>query len=221
MRGSWRRSAATNSLPPFTPAGVARVIEHASRMAEDQRKLTTRLSDIVDVVRESAYWAAHRNGDVTDRPTVDLVDVQRALDQRLYRSARIEERIREMIARGRYWSTLEGAVVGQVNGLSVIGMGDHASASRRASPPPRVWASGEVVDIEREVEMGGPIHSKGVMILAGYLGRRYAPDGPCPCPPAWCSSSRSRGRRRQRLVGRTVRHPVVSLRASRSSSASR
>ena len=165
-------------LPPFTPAGVARVIEHASRMVEDQRKLSSRLSGIIDLVRESAYWAARRNGDATDKATVDADDVRRALDQRLYRSARIEERIREMIARETILVDTEGAVVGQVNGLSVTGMGDHAF-----SQPSRITAttrlgSGDVVDIEREVEMGGPIHSKGVMILAGYLGSRYAPDGP-------------------------------------------
>ncbi|MCJ7796280.1 MAG: AAA family ATPase, partial [Thermoleophilia bacterium] len=84
-------------LPPFTPAGVARVIEHAARMVEDQTKLSSRLSRIVDEVRESASWGARRNGDVADRATVDVVDVRRALDQRVYRSARIEDRIREMI----------------------------------------------------------------------------------------------------------------------------
>lgn len=165
-------------LPPFTPAGVARVIEHASRMVEDQRKLSSRLAGIIDVIRESAYWAARRNGHATEPTLVDAGDVQRAVDQRTYRSSRIEERIREMIARETILVDIQGGVVGQVNGLSVSGMGDYSFGQ-----PSRITATtrlggGDVVDIEREVEMGGPIHSKGVMILAGYLGSRYAPDGP-------------------------------------------
>lgn len=166
------------SLPPFTPAGVARVIEQASRMVEDQKKLSTRLAGIVDLVRESAYWAARRNGDVADEATVDAADVRRAIDQRLHRSARIEERIREMIARETLLVDTEGAVVGQVNGLSVSEMGDHAFGQPSRITATTRLGSGDVIDIEREVEMGGPIHSKGVMILAGYLGSRYAPDGP-------------------------------------------
>jgi predicted ATP-dependent protease len=115
---------------------------------------------------------------VADRATVEVVDVRRALDQRVYRSARIEERIREMIARGVVMVDTEGAVVGQVNGLSVTGMGDHAFGQPSRITATTRLGSGDVVDIEREVEMGGPIHSKGVMILAGYLGSRYASDGP-------------------------------------------
>lgn len=166
------------NLPPFTPAGVARVIEQASRMVEDQTKLSSRLSGIVDLVRESAYWGARRNGDVIDKATVDAADVRRALEQRVHRSARIEERIREMIARGTILVDTEGAVVGQVNGLSVTGMGDHAFGQPSRITATTRLGSGDVVDIEREVEMGGPIHSKGVMILAGYLGSRYASDVP-------------------------------------------
>jgi len=168
----------TESLPPFTPGGVARVIEQASRMVADQTKLSNRLSGIVDLVRESAYWAARRNGDVMGTAVVDAADVRQAIDQHLHRSARIEERIREMIARGTILVDTKGTVVGQVNGLSVTGMGDHAFGLPSRITATTRLGSGDVVDIEREVEMGGPIHSKGVMILAGYLGSRYAPNGP-------------------------------------------
>ena len=105
---------------------------------------------------------------------VDADDVQRAIDERIYRSNRIEERVREMITDGTIMVDTDGAVVGQINGLSVPRVGDYAFGR-----PSRITATtrlgdGEVIDIEREVEMSGPIHSKGVLILAGYLGAKYA-----------------------------------------------
>ncbi|MHB9149593.1 MAG: Lon protease family protein [Thermoleophilia bacterium] len=164
-----------DGLPHFTPEGVSRVVEHASRLVEDQEKLSTRFMTVVDLVREAAYWAGLRR---KRNRTVTAVDVQKAIDQRMYRSSRIEERIREMIIDGTIMVDSRGEVVGQVNGLSVMSTGDHAFGR-----PSRITAtvrlgSGDVVDIEREVEMGGPIHSKGVLILAGYLGARYAADRP-------------------------------------------
>ena len=130
---------------------------------------------VVDLVREAAYWATRRR---KRNPTVTAVDVQKAIDQHIYRSSRIEERIREMIIDGTIMVDSRGEVAGQVNGLSVSSMGDYAFGR-----PSRITAtvrlgSGDVIDIEREVEMGGPIHSKGVLILAGYLGARYAADRP-------------------------------------------
>jgi predicted ATP-dependent protease len=166
---------AKDGLPHFTPDGVARAIEHASRLVEDQDKLSTRFMSVVDLVREAGYWAGQRR---KRNPRVTAVDVQKAIDARLYRSARVEERIREMILDGTIMVDTKGEVVGQVNGLSVSTMGDHSFGR-----PSRITAtirlgSGDVVDIEREVDMGGPIHSKGVLILAGYLGARYAADRP-------------------------------------------
>jgi len=164
-------------LPHFAPDAVARVIEHCSRLAEDQRKLTTRFLDVVDIVTESAYWAK------TDRPgrrnpVVRRKHVDHAIHQRIYRSNRIEERIREMIADGTIMVDTRGAVVGQINGLSVISLGDYSFGRPNRITATHRLGDGEVIDIEREVEMGGPIHSKGVLILAGYLGARYAADLP-------------------------------------------
>ncbi|MCX8033468.1 MAG: AAA family ATPase [Thermoleophilia bacterium] len=164
-------------LPHFAPDGVARVIEHCSRLAEDQRKLTTRFLDVVDVLTESAYWAkVDRPGRRT--PVVRRKHVDQAIQQRIYRSNRIEERIREMIADGTIMVDTRGAVVGQVNGLSVISLGDYAFGRPSRITATHRLGDGEVIDIEREVEMGGPIHSKGVLILAGYLGAKYAADLP-------------------------------------------
>jgi lon-related putative ATP-dependent protease len=152
---------------------AAALLDHASRLAEDQEKLSTHFGALADVVREAAYWAAQAGA-----ATVGAAHVKRALDEKVYRSNLIEERIREMIGRGTILISTEGAVAGQVNGLSVVGLGDY-----QFGRPSRITASvgpgrGGVVDIEREVELGGPIHSKGVLILSGFLAHRFAQERP-------------------------------------------
>lgn len=163
-------------LPPFAPDAVGRVIEHCSRLAEDKQKMTTRFLDVVDLLTESAHWA--RTGQHRGTPVVQRKHVDRAVEQRIYRSSRIEERILEMIADGTIMVETRGSVVGQVNGLSVISLGDHAFGRPSRITATHRLGDGEVIDIEREVEMAGPIHSKGVLILAGYLGAKYASDRP-------------------------------------------
>jgi lon-related putative ATP-dependent protease len=153
----------------FDPSAVARVVEYGSRLVEDQQKLSTRFANIADLVRESAYWATQSN-----RSLVTGTDVQRALDERTRRSNRIEEQILEATERGFLFVDTSGEVVGQVNGLSVLSMGDYEFGK-----PSRITArtfSGKagVVNIDREVKMTGPIHDKGVLILTGYLGGKYA-----------------------------------------------
>ena len=166
------------TLPCFTSAGVARVIEQGSRLVEDQGKLSIRFLDVADLARQAAYWAAQRNSKEAEEVKVDAEDVQKAIDQAVYRSNRIEERVREAIADGTILVDTSGEVVGQINGLSVSMMGDYAFGR-----PSRITATtrlgdGEVINVEREVEMSGPTHSKGVLILAGYLGEKYAQDAP-------------------------------------------
>ncbi len=169
--------ARERDLPSFSPDGVARVIEHCSRLAEDQRRLTARFVDVVDLVTESAYWA--RQAQKSKRaPVVRREHVQKAIEHHIYRSNRIEERVREMIADRTIMVDTRGAVVGQINGLSVSSMGDYAFGRPSRITATHRLGDGEVVDIEREVDMGGPIHSKGVLILAGYLGHKYASDQP-------------------------------------------
>lgn len=152
---------------------LARVIEHSSRITGDGEKLSIHMQRVTDLLRESDYWAS-RNGN----GTVAASDVQKAIDAWIYRSDRIREKMQEQIQRGFLLIDTEGARVGQVNGLSVMQLGEFAFGR-----PSRITArirmgKGEVVDIEREVEMGGPIHSKGVLILAGFLGERYATEQP-------------------------------------------
>lgn len=161
------------NLKPLDATGVAKVIEYGSRLAEDQQRLSTRFGLIADVVRE-AHFQAEREG--SQHITAD--HIRKALDFKVYRSNLIEERIREMITRNVLLVDTEGEKVGQVNGLSVVMLGDYAFGR-----PSRITASialgrEGVVDIEREARLGGPIHTKGVLILSGYLAAKYAQDKP-------------------------------------------
>jgi lon-related putative ATP-dependent protease len=164
-------------LPPFSSDGVARVIEHCSRLVESQSKLTTRFMDVADLLTEAAYWAQHGRARRANT-VVTREHVQKALDQHTYRSNLTEERLKEMITDDTVLVDTRGAVVGQVNGLSVLSLGDYAFGRPSRITATHRLGDGELVDIEREVEMGGPIHSKGVLILAGYLGAKYASDRP-------------------------------------------
>ena len=160
-------------LPPFDAGAVGRLVEYGSRLAEDQKKLSTRFSEVADMISEAAYWAKRAGHSLVARE-----DVQKAIDEKTYRSNRVEERIREMIERGNIMVDTAGTVVGQVNGLSVTMLGDYAFGR-----PSRITARcyvgrGNVVAIDRDVQMAGPIHNKGVMILSGYLGGHYAQEQP-------------------------------------------
>jgi lon-related putative ATP-dependent protease len=160
-------------LMHFAPSGVARMVEHGSRMVSHQKKVATKFGDLVDLIRESSYWAG-KNGNAH----VEAEDVKKALDERIYRSNRLEKRIQELIEEGTILIDTEGEVAGQVNGLSVMPLGDYMFGK-----PSRITArvhvgSAGVVNIDRETELGGPIHNKGVMILSGYLGGKYAQDVP-------------------------------------------
>lgn len=160
-------------LKPLTKDAVARVIEHAARLAGDQQRLTARIGLIVDLLRE----ADHISG-AAKRKTTDAADLQAAIDAQQRRADRVRERSLESIERDIMLIDTDGKKVGQINGLSVMTMGNFAFGK-----PTRITARvrigrGEVVDIERQVDLGGPIHSKGVLILSAFLGARYAPDHP-------------------------------------------
>ena len=165
--------ARKEELRHFDKTAVARIIEHSARIAGDAEKLTTHMQTISDVLREANYWAGEAGHEF-----VTAVDVQKALDAQEYRAGRIRERILEAMMQHTLLIDSEGAVTGQINGLAVYDLGNIAFGK-----PNRITArirlgKGEVIDIERQVEMGGPIHSKGVMILTGFLGARYAGERP-------------------------------------------
>jgi lon-related putative ATP-dependent protease len=162
-----------NKLKEIDRGGVGLVLEHAARVADHAGKLTLLIDHIKDVLTEADYWAEQAKHAVTTR-----ADVQRALDERIHRSSRLRDRARESILQDIALIDTTGVRVGQVNGLSVLELGGF-----RFGRPTRITCrvrpgSGKVVDIEREVELGGPIHSKGVLILSGLLAGRYALDTP-------------------------------------------
>jgi len=161
------------NLKHLDGSGLAKLIEHSSRLAEDQQKLSTRFAEVADVVREANFYAAEDKSDF-----VTGTHVKKAVEERIYRSKLIQEKIQEMIERGILLIDTDAENVGQVNGLSVISLGDFEFGT-----PSRVTASigigrEGVIDIERESQMGGPIHTKGVLILSGYLNEQYAQDKP-------------------------------------------
>jgi lon-related putative ATP-dependent protease len=162
-----------DELKPFHRDAVARVIERSARMAGDREKLSVKTRGILDLLREADHWAGEDGGD-----QVKAEHVQKAIDHRIYRASRMRDRVQDEIERGTIFIDTEGEEAGQVNGLSVLQLGGFAFGR-----PSRITArvklgKGEVVNIEREVELSGPIHSKGVLILAGFLGGRYAQDHP-------------------------------------------
>ncbi|MFU8805428.1 MAG: Lon protease family protein, partial [Bradymonadaceae bacterium] len=160
-------------LLPFHRSGVARIIEHAARLARDSEKLTTHMENITDILRESHFFARRRG-----KKRVDVDDVEEAINAGERRLSRIRDLLIEETTRGTYFIDADGEATGQINGLSVMQMGSHSfGRPQRITTTVRV-GKGELVDIERETELGGPIHSKGVMILAGFLGSRFARE--CP-----------------------------------------
>jgi len=152
---------------------VARIIEHSARLLGDSEKLATHMRGLADLLREADYWAAQRQADiVSDR------DVQQAIDKQIHRADRLREQVQEEIRHGTLFVDTGGSCIGRVNGLSVVDLGNFAFGRPvRITARVRVGDS-QVVDIEREVELGGPIHSKGVFILSAFIGARYLPELP-------------------------------------------
>ncbi|MBI4303150.1 MAG: AAA family ATPase [Chloroflexi bacterium] len=165
----------------FEPSGVAKVIEYSSRLVEDQEKLSSRFAQIKELVEEANYWANKDNAQF-----INASHVQRAMDEKIFRHNLLDERIRDMIDRGTIMIDVTEKVVGQVNGLSVYSLGDIAFGKPSRITAKTFLGRGGVINIEREVQLGGPIHNKGVLILSGYLGWKYAQDKPLSLSASLC-----------------------------------
>ena len=157
-----------DGLRPLSASAVARVIEHAARLADDAEKLTTRTQPLSDLMREADHVAGSSGAGMIEREHVEA-----ALEAKRHRNERIQERYQEEILRGQLMISTDGLHIGQINGLAVAMLGESTFAH-----PVRITATvrmgdGEVIDIEREVELGGPIHSKGVLILSSFLAARF------------------------------------------------
>ncbi len=156
-------------LLPFDPSGVGKVVEFGSRLAGDQEKLSSKFSDISNLIRESHYWAAKEEAVV-----VSGVHVEKAIEKKIYRHRRVEDRMREVMVEGTLIVETSGARKGQINGLAVLDTGDHSFGK-----PSRITATvyagkGGITNIERETKLSGKIHEKAMLILTNYLGSKYA-----------------------------------------------
>jgi len=161
------------NLSHLDSEGIAAVIEYSSRLAADQSKLSTQFNSVSDIIREASFYAQEDGAKLVGRDHIN-----KALEERVYRSNLIEKKIEEMIARDVIMIDTEGETVGQVNGLAVLSLGDYGFGK-----PNRITASigvgrKGIIDIERESQMGGQTHTKGVLILSGYLNGKYAKEKP-------------------------------------------
>lgn len=163
----------SNGLLSLDRKAVERVIEHCSRMANDGEKISLHMGGLLDLLKESDYWAKE-----SGRNQITQSDVQKVIDTRRHRLDQIRERVQERTLRGIHLISSSGEKVAQVNGLSVIQLDDYAFGHPTRITATARLGSGKVIDIEREVELGGAIHSKGVMILSSYLAYRYAKELP-------------------------------------------
>ncbi|MBI4698114.1 MAG: AAA family ATPase [Nitrospirae bacterium] len=171
--GFIRTKCIEKGLKPFDYSAVTKVIEYSSRLAEHQDKLSAKFNEVADLLREAAHWAKRDNNDIVKRE-----HVEKAVDERTYRVNKVEKKILEAIKEGTILMDTEGSVVGQINGLSVLDLGDY-----RFGTPSRITAKtfagkAGIVNIERETKMSGKIHEKAILILSAYLGEKYARKHP-------------------------------------------
>ncbi|MFH1381521.1 MAG: ATP-binding protein [Chloroflexota bacterium] len=165
----------------FDPTGVAKIVEYSARIVADQERLSSRFAQIKEWIEEADYWA---NKDKAK--FISARHVQKALDERLFRHNLIEERIQDMISQGTIMIDVEGEIVGQVNGLSIYSLGDIAFGKPSRITAKTFLGRNGIINIERESQLSGPIHNKGVMILSGYLGWKFAQDKPLSLSASLC-----------------------------------
>ncbi len=176
-----RKICDEEKLKPFDKTGIAAVVEYGVRMAGRQKKLSTRFYLIADLLKEANYWAMKDGSDVIKEKHVDM-----AIEKKVYRLNLIEEKIQEMIDDGTILIDSDGMVVGQVNGLSVYNLGDYMFGKPSRITVKTSMGKAGIINIEREAEMSGPTHNKGVYILTGYLRGKYAQDKPLTMSASIC-----------------------------------
>ncbi|MBM3250443.1 MAG: ATP-dependent protease [Candidatus Omnitrophica bacterium] len=169
------------NLMPFKKDAVAQIVNYGSRLISHKEKLSARFLEIVDIMRESDYWARREGAKLTERR-----HVKKALEEKFYRSNLIEEKIRELIRENTLIIDTEGRKAGSINGISVLDMGDYSFGRPSRITAVTFSGKGGIINLERQVKMSGSIHSKGVLILSGYLGSKYAQDKPLALSASVC-----------------------------------
>ena len=168
-------------LHHFDPSAVSRTVEYAARLTENQTRFSARFLEISDLIREASFYAERE-----DQEFVSAKHVELAIEARTYRSNKLEERVQEAIEEGSILIDTEGSVVGQINGLSAYLLGDYTFGKPSRVTVRSFLGKEGVVNIEREAKLSGPIHDKGVMILNGFFGERYAQDKPLTLSASIC-----------------------------------
>jgi lon-related putative ATP-dependent protease len=170
-----------DKLLPFDRSGVAKIIEHAVRVTGDQEKLSARFGPMKDLIVESDYWAKASKKDM-----ITGEHVEKAVREKIHRLDLIADRILQMITDGTLMVDVQGAVVGQVNGLAVYDMGIVSFGRPNRITAKTFMGRRGIINIERESQLSGPLHNKGVLILSGYLGWKYAQDKPLSLSASIC-----------------------------------
>lgn len=165
----------------FDRNGVAKIVDYASRLVEDQQKLTTRFNDLAEILCEACTWAEMDGAEL-----VGAVHVKRAMAEKRRRSDKYDKKLLELINDGTIMIDTGGEVVGQINGLSVLDMGDYSFGKPSRITAATYMGESGIVNIEREIEMSGTSHSKGVLILNGYIGQKYAQEIPLSLSASLC-----------------------------------
>ncbi len=170
-----------NQIRHFDPTGVAKMMEYASRMVADQERLSSRFAQLKELALEAEYWANKSGASL-----VSAEHVEKAVGEKLFRHNLLDERLRDLIERGTIMIDVDGAVTGQVNGLSVYSLGDITFGKPSRITAKTFLGRSGVINIERESQLSGRIHDKGVMILSGYMGWKYAQDKPLSLSASLC-----------------------------------
>ncbi|SCY48591.1 Lon protease family protein [Alkaliphilus peptidifermentans] len=157
----------------FDKTAVARMMEYSSRLADHQEKLTSRFNQFVEVLYEAEAWA-----EVNNHEYVTKEDVEKAIQQKIYRNSKYEEKLNEMFKEGNLLLDVDGEKIGQINGLVVMGNGEYSFGKPSRITVSTYQGKPGIINIEREVRKSGSIHDKGVLILSGYLGCKFAQEQP-------------------------------------------
>ena len=165
----------------FDKGGIARIVDYGSRLVEDQQKLTTRFNDLAEIMCEACTWA-----ELGGAALVGAVHVKRAIAEKKNRSDKYDGKLLELIKDGTIMIDTAGEVTGQINGLSILDMGDYSFGKPSRITAATYMGESGIVNIEREIEMSGTSHSKGVLILSGYIGQKYAQEMPLSLSASLC-----------------------------------
>lgn len=173
LAGFISSTVSREKLKHFDKAAVARVVEYSSRLTGTQTKLTTRFNDVVEILCEADVWATLDNSQI-----VTAEHIKKAIEEKRYRANKYEERLQEMFAEGHLLIDTDGEKIGQVNGLAVLSVGEYMFGKPSRITANTYLGKSGVVNIERETKTSGTSHTKGVLILSGYLGQKYAQKHP-------------------------------------------